>query len=268
MLTFGRGLLVLVGVIALTSISIDATDTLRGSQSALSRLATELTSDSCLPGTILIDEGGEVFCVDEYENSFNDSCPYTASKSISESQVNVERSDCMTVSNEAIMPATYVTYHQAQLFCAKRHMRLPTPEEWFTASLGTPDSLPCNVDGAKVPSRGDSSCRSVYGVEGLVGNVWEWVAGEVTDGVYNGTKLPDSGYVSEISPRGIPLTSSTTPSEQFKSDYVWSEEVGTFALMRGGYYGSKTDAGVYSLYGTSLPSYASEAVGFRCVHSL
>ena len=99
----------------------------------------------------------------------------------------------------------------------------------------------------------------------MIGNVWEWVSEDVIDGVYNGRAVPQSGYVDQIDSTGVAVKSAETENQLFNSDYFWSKETGAFGMMRGGFYSSKSDAGIYALHAYTLPTSGGSAIGFRCV---
>lgn len=85
-------------------------------------------------------------------------------------------------------PVVGVTLAQARRYAAWCGKRLPTTAEWVTAALAVPDSSfpwgsPCARTRCHCPHQGHSGtaavgahaqARSVDGVFGLLGNVWEW----------------------------------------------------------------------------------------------
>lgn len=263
-----RFLFVTVGIIVLTSFTIDATDTLRGSQSALSLLAKRATQGTCPAGMVAISLGERSFCMDVYENSVGDTCPASRVGSILNTKTNLAQSECVSVSEPAVYPWTYVTFHQAKELCAKRGMRLPSSDEWYEGVLGTPVDGVCNIDGGLEVSGDKATCVSARGVHDLVGNVWEWVDAEVTDGVFEDRILPEEGYVAEVDTHGVATETTERPSELYDRDYFWSSNAGTYAMMRGGYHGSGADAGLYTIHAETAPSFSSQAIGFRCVKDL
>ncbi len=260
-----RSLVVLVGIIVLTSFTIDATDSLNDSQSALSILARKITDTGCPEGMIEMAYSGGVMCVDVYENSFNEDCPFQKPDSALEVQKNINEPECISVSTSGVHPAVNVTFHQAQNFCARRLGRLPSSYEWYAAALGTPDSEVCNLEGSLALTGKNEDCKSARGIFSMIGNAWEWVDGEVKNGKHEEALLPQTGYVAEADRSGVATETSNQPSELFNNDYFWSSLDGSMVMIRGGFYGSGPDGGVYSVHADIKPNFTSAAVGFRCV---
>jgi formylglycine-generating enzyme required for sulfatase activity len=261
-------LFVSVGIILLTSFSIDATDTLRGSQTALSIFANKVSEAACPVGMARIDLAESSFCVDVYENGASDVCPHSEVLSLQQTQDNLNQGACNSVSSPATNPWTYVSYHQAKTLCAKRGARLPSAKEWYEAALGTPDSTACNINGSLAQTGSFDDCISARGMHDMVGNVWEWVDEEVSEGMYHERSVPSEGYVTEVDAAGVAVLTNGTPSSLYGSDYFWSDNPGTFALMRGGFHGSREDGGVYTVHAKVTTSFASVATGFRCVQNI
>jgi sulfatase modifying factor 1 len=87
------------------------------------------------------------------------------------------------------LPVVNVDWAQADGYCRWRSARLPTEAEWELAARGTdgrafpwgnnaPDCSRAIFDSCKGPKPvgGRSAGASPFGVEDMVGNVWEWVA--------------------------------------------------------------------------------------------
>jgi formylglycine-generating enzyme required for sulfatase activity len=110
-----------------------------------------------------------------------------------------------------------------------------------------------------------ASCVTQNGVHDAIGNAWEWTSDDVIDGSWNGRKLPESGYVAQVDQAGVAVRSDQAPQEGFYEDYFWSKEEGAFGMMRGGFYGSRSDAGIYALHAETLPTTEGAAISFRCV---
>lgn len=176
-----------------------------------------------------------------------------------------------------VAPARWVTWFQAMELCRMAGKRLPTGEEWLTAAMGTDDPASDN-DGAMVGNErcntrssisaprttgNGSGCRSSWGAQDMVGNLWEWTA-EWYAGAGNG--MPPGGFVNNGDvewPTG------------YGSDHTWNVNSHVAAgsgewngipsaAFRGGGWDVGTRAGVYSLNLNSGPSVWG-GVGFRCV---
>lgn len=264
-----RGTLVLAAVIIITSLSVDATDTFRTSQSALGIFAHYATTPGCPAETVPVTVNGVSLCIDTYENSVGANCVIAEPASDIDTAANSNDADCVPVSKPGVLPWRYVSQVQAAQLCARTHKRLPTPLEWFTAAAGTPDgSENCNVAAAVTATGEKTLCRSGVGTFDMVGNVWEFVSGESVNGMLAEAVLPAEGYVQEITADGLPRLTALVPAPIYNSDYFWSNASGTFAIMRGGFYGSGSDGGVYSAHAAVAQSFSSAAAGFRCVTEL
>ena len=158
-----RWMLVTVGIVVLTSFTVDATLNNSISQSALGILVQDVTDSSCPMGTVRIQHSEGVFCIDAYEVAPGEVCEYEVPRNVTETRVNIAEPACAPESKENALPWTYVTYHQAQELCAKRNMRLPTHDEWYKAAVGTPDGAGkvCNLDRGTLSETGVySKCQS------------------------------------------------------------------------------------------------------------
>lgn len=265
-----RFFLVTAGIIMLTSVSIDATDMLRGSQSALGLLAREAVTPTCPEGMVEIENNDRThFCIDMYEVSPSDVCPHRSPESSIVTAENTNTPDCIPVSKARRIPWVQVARVQAEQLCARAGKRLPTAYEWYLAAQGTPDNgSSCNTDGVLMKTGALPECRSGSVAYDMIGNIWEWVGGEIVEGKFGEVILPQEGYVAAVSGEGVPTATASTGVAIYNYDYLWSESVGSFALMRGGFHGSRGDAGIYSLHTAVTPEFASAAVGFRCAKSL
>ena len=142
-----RWIFVTLGIVVVTSFTIDATDGLRGSESALLSLTRGVTEAGCQAGTVEVRIDGQRWCVDQYENSTSEDCPVAAPKTALESRENVNSPDCQSVSEPERIPWAGITYHQAKTVCAARQAQLVNNAVWYESALGTRE-VDCNLDGA------------------------------------------------------------------------------------------------------------------------
>lgn len=258
-----------VGIVLLTSFTIDATDALRGSQSALSILARNATEGACPSGTAPFMAEGRALCIDRYEVSAASGCPFATQSSVAHTVANLNTPDCAPQSVPDVEPWRFVASVQAEALCARAGKRLPTPAEWYAAALGTPGGdVSCNVNGALSLTGTYQGCRSGAGAFDMIGNVWELVSGSVVDRSFGDYELPESGYVSTLYDNGLPSHTTSTAQAIFDDAYFWSSDTGVMALMRGGFHGSRSDASIYTTHAKIDQTFSSAAIGFRCVLDL
>jgi formylglycine-generating enzyme required for sulfatase activity len=209
------------------------------------------------------------FCIDKYEVSPSAKCIIFEPKSVSDTAHNLADAKCVAASVANGLPWTHVAKPQAEQLCAKEGKRLPTAEEWYEAAAGTPDNMAiCNLSGEINTAGVSIECLSGVGAADLVGNVWELTSSEVIDGFYNDVKLPAEGYVEQIGSSGLASLTTDIPNNIYNQDYFWSKSEGSFSIIRGGFYGSRLDGGVYAVHAANDINFASAAIGFRCVKQL
>lgn len=269
-----RWILVTLGVVLLTSVTVDATLSPNGfSQSALGILAsTAVPKTVCPEGMVELTTADSRLCVDMFESSPGENCPLGAVRSEIDTRKNLESTQCNPLAESGARPWTHLTFHQAFELCARAGKRLPSPDEWYLLAIGTPDSLSapvCNTKSGSLRESDESSlCKNGNGIYDSIGNAWEWVDGEVDNGALDGRTLPESGYVAGVDRNGVAERTTSNPNDEFYRDYFWSENGGQFGLLRGGFYGSGDDAGLFSVQAKTSLSFSSDAIGFRCVDDI
>ena len=261
-----RGLVIGVGALVISSLGLQASDWAQNVDTNLSALLGSTATVACQPGMVSVNVGGSLLCVDQYEATAADRCPVMEPQSVTDTSINLLETECRAISVPDRMPWRFVSLSEAQQLCARNDKRLPTNEEWYRIALTQADNETCVIEaGAAVPT-GVVECRTESGVHDLVGNVWEWVDGAVTDGRYAGRPLPPSGYVTVVDNDGVVLETEQEPRALYGADYAWTSEMGTFGIIRGGYFESGDDAGLYA-QNLSVPfDLRTKGVGFRCVH--
>ena len=262
-----KGGFVVFGAVVITTLGIDAADTLQGEQGTLLAQLAGVEYSVCPAGMIKVPAATTFQCVDQFEASPSLSCPHQVTHTMTESRNNTASPSCEPVTEVGAMPWRFVTRDEAQMLCLRAGKRLPTNAEWQMLALGTPDSEEmCNTHSNAIRETGMySECTSALGILDTVGNVWEWTADDVIDGRYEDRVLPQEGYVTQAAADGVAVETATSSSQEHGDDYFFSESEGTFAFMRGGFYGSRSDAGIYAAHAATLPTLRGAAIGFRCV---
>lgn len=259
--------LVIIGAVIVTALGIDAADTLTGSRGTL--LSQLISSDvgGCPQGMAAVENMTSVACIDIYEESTGGECPVAEPDNVLGSLKNIETPKCLSESKPNAIPWSFITRDQAMQSCARAGKRLPTNKEWYELSLGIINiNDSCNIDSKTISKTGAfASCVSPQGAFDVVGNLWEWVSDDVIDGKYQNIELPASGYVTQVDQEGMATLTSDTEQELFGSDYFWTNEKGAYGIIRGGYYNSGSDAGIYAVHADTAPTAASIGIGFRCV---
>lgn len=264
---WGRTILVIIGALIITTLGIDAADTLQGSHDTLLSRVISYDQGKCPNGMSVVENIPTMSCVDTFEASPGEKCPASDPDQMLASIRNIEAKECLPKSTQDALPWRFITRDQAMQMCARAGKRIPTNDEWHALSLGmTEVETSCNVFSKSVARAGSASaCVSPHGAYDLIGNVWEWVSDDVIDGTYKSAAVPNSGYVAQVDSGGMTTVSSEDPQELFGKDYFWSQKSGAFGMIRGGYYDSGTDAGIYTIHADTIPTSASIGIGFRCV---
>ncbi len=265
-----REAIIVIGAIALTTAGIKASDVLVNSNGKVAGV-----QEGCEAGMVYVPFSGGGFCIDIYEASAASGCPHNNPTNQIDTNDNLNAGNCRPVAVAGAIPWRFISQDQAAVACAKAGKRLPTSEEWFAAALGTPDASSgwspddCNVNSnwpkQPGPSGSGKNCISGLGAYDMVGNVWEWVKGASSDGVLGGRTLPKAGFIDSTDGYGMPgETNPSIPNSAYNGDYAWIKDTGVRGIARGGYWDNKAEAGQYSVYMETPPSFAGAGVGFRC----
>ncbi len=257
-----KGFAVVLSATALSTLGIFAADSMRGIDSNLASINGG--SGVCPSGMVPIKNDASILCVDMYEATPSKECPHQDPKSMLDTEENLSSADCYAASVEEKDPWTFISLSAAQRMCARAGKRLPTSDEWYRAALGTEADL-CVVKESGTLKTGGRECRSTAGTHDAIGNVWEWVDETISGNQFKSQTLPPEGYVDSADASGVAITSADSPSRQFGEDYFWSKDSGTFGMIRGGFYGSGDDAGLYTVNAAVDTTFVAQGVGFRCV---
>lgn len=252
---------VLCLAVVLTTVAIDASDTLQGNSGTMLASLIGAQSSPCPSGMTHVPAALTFTCVDTYEAAASAECTVLEPANQFDTEVNIGKRNCEAVSEEGLKPWRFVTREQAQLLCTRAGKRLPSAAEWYQFAIGTP--VPeCNVSGAAVAAPAATACVSAAGAVHAVGNVWEWVSDDVINGQYNGRSVPSTGYVIQVDATGV---ATVTTEDSAADGYAWFADDGAYGMIRGGYYNSRNDAGVYTVHAATETTFKGEAIGFRCV---
>ena len=263
---FIKGFLVVLGALFISSLAVQAIDMHRFGNASLLGLVGGSRVGDCPAGMVAVDTAASFRCVDIYEASPGPACQYSEVRSVGATQENLAGANCQPVSVAGAMPWVFITREQAATACAYAGKRLPTAEEWYQFAIGVRVPQNCTIqEGRSLPTGSASECRSAAGVYDVVGNVWEWVREDIIGGQYQGRALPPAGYVQAVDQVGLPVATQATSTEVFAGAYWYGTSTEAAALMRGGFYGSRGDASVYTAHAALPATTATAGIGFRCV---
>lgn len=257
---------VIMGAIGLTTLGIDAADTWRGDGGTM--LAQLIGTRSLCPSEMVEIKTGTTFsCIDRYEVSPGSGCVYISPGNTEETTQNIVDKKCRPQSVAGAIPWRHVARAEAEQLCARVNKRLPSAEEWYRAALDTEAGQCVTTESAVTETGSKTGCQSAVGAYDMVGNVWEWVADDVVAGQYRSRPLPPSGYVEQADAGGVATKTGEGSSGggPYGNSYFWARTDGIYGMIRGGFYGSRGDAGVYTIHAYTPAEFTGEAIGFRCV---
>lgn len=262
-----KGAMVGVGALVLSTLAIQASDLIRGIEGSLPGLVSE-QDNVCGAGATLIQLANKSLCVDNFEASVSASCPHRVTNTPLDTSNNLLVKNCVPESKSGVLPWRFVSLTEAQQLCARTGKRLPNSEEWYKVSLAQIEQSECVTNTNQPQNTGSTECKTEAGIYDLVGNVWEWVDGSVTEGKYENRNLPEAGYVSMVDNNGVVVETSNNPNSSFGEDYAWINMSGVFGIIRGGFYAGKSDAGIFS-QNLAVPfDLRTTGLGFRCVRDI
>lgn len=249
------------------------------------RLSDLMVGDGCSDEMVRVAD----YCIDRYEASVWDDrqCDglgtqfgvgevdnYPASWPVT-GQYSDEADALYACSITGVRPSGWTTYFRAVAACAESGKRLCTNQQWQIAALGTPDSVDACPVGTGEAVETDSyatTCRSRWGVVGMVGNMQEWTADWVINGVawYDGATQETAGAAAV--PAEWPAFVGTDDRVRGVNGNAFAgvtPEFGFFnglpsVLMRSGSYSQTTHAGALYLNANNSPVVAFRSGGFRC----
>lgn len=264
---FWRIAFVVFGALSITALGIDAADTIRGAEGTLLSQVIGKREGVCPSGMVEVDAVPGVVCADVYEASAGSGCSNARPEQILATKENMDSNDCMAESKAGALPWRFVTRDQAMHMCARSGKRLPTSDEWYRLSLGMTDNeSQCNISSKQIAETGKwEGCRTPVGMYDMVGNAWEWVSDDIVNGLYRSAQVPNTGYVAQVDASGMATAVGDVEQELFGNDYFWSRSDGAYGVIRGGYYDSGSDGGVYAVHADTPPTTAGTGIGFRCV---
>lgn len=258
--------------------------------------ASETAFVRCTRGTPVFDEvvkvgsGGAAFWIDRFEASAWSSADGTGSPyGVNAPNFPVPESGqgdqlFYALSKPNVAPSSHVTWFQAQLACAYGGKQLPAHHEWLLAAQGTVDSGEDNgatgkcvtsAPGAR-PSAGGTQCRSKWGAEDMIGNLWE-IARDWYLSV--GTLDPQTSTGVKIPALDLKVQTTRIWPAGYNGDATWGLVSGgltygvlpsdlnnlpTMGLM-GGSYANKTTAGIFAFAVDNAVINRSTLIGFRCM---
>lgn len=257
-----------LGAIVISTVAIQASDVFRGVEGNLVGMVPNSETGPCGAYAQQVLFGSHAICVDTYEASPSAKCPHANTGSSVQTQENMNEAECQAVSKPDAMPWRFISFTQAQQVCARTNKRLPTNQEWYLSASGMNDAS-CVIDNPESPlPTGSASCVTPSGIHDMVGNVWEWVDAEINSGLYENRQIPESGYVASVDTAGVVVETGPSGHADYGNDYAWTNTTGLQGMIRGGFYNSGDDGGIFSQNLSVALDFKTAGVGFRCVKDI
>ena len=158
-----------------------------------------------------------------------------------------------------VTPARYLTWFQAQAACTASGKHLVSNAEWQAAVAGTDDpgvsdgaDGTCVTDGLPRNTGGGTACVSYWGVEDMIGNLWEWTSDWWGQGEDDQAGSAPDEYGNDAC-ANVDLAEAQEGTTCFPA-----------ASRRGGSFGERERAGAFALSLHGAPSTSGGSIGFRC----
>ncbi|HMJ51351.1 MAG TPA: SUMF1/EgtB/PvdO family nonheme iron enzyme [Polyangiaceae bacterium] len=172
------------------------------------------------------------------------------------------------LSISGVPPTTWITWLQADVACRASGKRLPTSEEWGISARGTVDpgssigtGGTCRTDGAFRTTGQGTACTSIWGAQDMIGNLAEWVSEW-----HAAPALQEEAHGGSADSWGDGGAGDWTTNLSSGASLLSGFKLGLpAALMRGGYTGQETTAGIFALNLTTAPIHSWGVTGVRCV---
>ncbi len=168
-----------------------------------------------------------------------------------------------------VSPSRYMTWFQAQQSCELSGKSMCTNAQWQAAAAGTHDpgsaetgnqcriavtnSAPRATGLAGASPGGADSCMSMWGVEDMIGNLWEWTSDWWGQGADSMSENQDGAFGGDGAWNVDPAQSQGSYATYFPA-----------TALRGGAWNTGSTAGVFALYMVHGPAYSATSIGARC----
>ncbi len=168
-----------------------------------------------------------------------------------------------------VMPTTSITWFQAAQMCANAGKTLCTNQEWQIAVSGTPDPGASDGSGGACNTQSNgprntglgTNCRSTFGAEDMIGNLWEWTSDWHQAGVL---WMTSDGQSATPWPSGYGSDATWNINGRTSSNPAPYTDGLPAAGVRGGSCACGSMAGAFSVLWRDAPSGKMWDRGARC----